>query len=144
MTTFLEEKFPGLTWKCNRTVEGGCFKRRPNLLLDMGSHIVIVEVDKNSHDVYDPTCEEKRMGEIWNDLHHRPLVFVQFNPDKYKGEDGKNVPSPWGVNGLGVFTVRPKWKAAWEVRFKTLRQEVEHYQKDSSIKEQFEVVHLYY
>ncbi len=36
-------------------VEGGCSKRRSDLHLDMGSRIVIVEVDENSHDVYDPT-----------------------------------------------------------------------------------------
>ncbi len=64
VATFLKEKFPDVTWKCDKRVEDGCSKRRPDLLLDMESHIVIVEVDENSHDVYNPTCEEKRMGEI--------------------------------------------------------------------------------
>ncbi len=27
-------------------VEGGCSKRRPDLLFDMGSHVVVVEVDE--------------------------------------------------------------------------------------------------
>ncbi len=64
VATFLKEKFPNATWKCNKTVENGCSRRRPYLLLDMGSHIVIVEVDEHSHDVYNPICEEKRLGEI--------------------------------------------------------------------------------
>ncbi len=76
------------------TVGGGCSMRSPNLLLDTGSHIVIVEVGKCSHDLYHPSCEEKRMGEIWNDVGHRPIVFVRFDPDKYKDKDGNSAPSP--------------------------------------------------
>ncbi len=90
--TFLQKKFLNVDWRWNMTIEGGCSKRRPDLLLDMGSHILIVEVDENSHDMYDPTCDEKRMGEIWNDVSHRPIVFVRFNPDKYEDKDGNNVP----------------------------------------------------
>ncbi len=48
------------------------------------------------------------------------------------------------MNGLGVFTVRPKWKAAWEVRLDDLRLTVEHYIESSNIEEEFELVHLYY
>ncbi|MCP4269639.1 MAG: hypothetical protein GY777_29385 [Candidatus Brocadiaceae bacterium] len=105
---------------------------------------MIVEVDESSHVGYNPTCEEMRLREIWGDVHHRKIVFIRFNTDEYKNEDGNNVPSPWGVNGHGVLTVRPKWKATWEVRLDDLRLTVEHYQNESSIKEEFELVHLYY
>ncbi len=56
VATFLKEKFPDVTWKCDKRVEDGCSRRRPDLL-DMGSHVMIVEVDEISHDGYDPTCE---------------------------------------------------------------------------------------
>ncbi len=145
VVTFLQEKFPNLDWRWNKTVDGGCSMRRPDLL-DMGSHILIVEVDENSHDVYGPTCEEKRMGEIWNDVGHRPLVFVRFNPDKYKDEDGK-VPSPWGgkrANGAVTFSQK-KWKSAWEARLEKLRETVETYMNSSGMKgKDYEMVHLYY
>ncbi len=144
VTTFLKEKFPNVTWKCDKRVEDGCSRRRPDLLLEMGTHIVIVEVDENSHDVYNPTCEEKHLGEIWGDVHHRQIVFIWFNTDEYKDEDRNNVPSPWGVNSLGIFTVRPKWKAAREARLEKLRLTVEHRLIESSTKEEFELVHLYY
>ncbi len=68
VATFLKEKFPNVTWKWNKSVENGCSLRRPDLLRDMGNHIVIVEVDEHSHVGYDPTCEEKRLGEIWGDV----------------------------------------------------------------------------
>ncbi len=144
VATFLKEKFPDITWKCDKRVEDGCSRRRPDLLLDMGTHIVIVEVDENSHDGYDPTCEEKRLGEIWGDVHHCKIVFVRFNTDKYKGEDGNNVPSSWRTDKRGVYTVCPKWKDAWDARLETLRQTVEHRLIESSTKEGFEMVHLYY
>ncbi len=67
---------------------------------------MIVLIDFNNHDGYNPTCEEERMEEIWGeDVDHRKIVFVRFNSDKYKGEDGKVVLSPWKVNKYGVFTV---------------------------------------
>ncbi len=109
MVTFLQEKFPNVDWRWNRTVDGGCSKKKPDLFLDMGSHIVIVEVDENNHVGYDPTCKEKRLGLIWEDVFLRKIVFIQFNTDGYKNEDGNNVPSPWGVNKLGC-TVCLKWK----------------------------------
>ncbi len=140
VATFLKERFPNVTWKRNKSVENGCSRRRPDLLLDMGSHIVIAEVNEHSHDVYDPTCKEKRLGEIWEDVYHHKIVFIRFNAYGYMDEDGNNVPSPWGLNGLGVITVRPKWKAAWKVRLDDLRLTVEHYQNESSIKEEFELV----
>ncbi len=113
VVTFLQEKFPNVDWRWNKTIDDRCSKRRPDLLLDMESHILIIEVDENSHDMYDPTCEEKRMGEIWNDVGHRPIVFFRFNPDKYKDKDGNNVPSPWGgKRANGVVTLSKKWKSA--------------------------------
>ncbi len=63
VAAFLKETFQNVTWKCNKTVENGYSKRRPDHL-DMGSHVMIVEVDENSHEMCDPTCEEKGMGEI--------------------------------------------------------------------------------
>ncbi len=93
---------------------------------------------------HDPTCEEKHLGEIWGDVYHRQIVFIRFNTDEYKDGDGNNVPSPWGVNGLGVLVVRPKWKAAREVRLDDLSLTVEHYIKSSNIKKEFELVHSYY
>ncbi len=45
------------------------------------------------------------MGEIWQDLGHRPLVFVRFNPDKYNDKDRNNTLSLWRTKKCGTFNV---------------------------------------
>ena len=75
--------FPEFSWVCDKKVQDGCSLRRPDLLLDMGTHIIIVEVDENKHSGYDCSCENKRLMEISQDSGHRPIVFIRFNPDGY-------------------------------------------------------------
>ncbi len=76
----LKEKFSGVTWVLDKTVQDGCSKRRPDLL-DMGTHVVIVEVDKNRHDGYDCTCENRRLMEISKNHHHnlRTTISSSFH-----------------------------------------------------------------
>jgi hypothetical protein len=40
--------FTTCTWVADKTIQGGCSLRRPDLLLDMGSHVIIVEVDEQT------------------------------------------------------------------------------------------------
>ncbi len=65
VTSFLEAKFQEKTWICDRRIESGRSRRRPDLFLDMGSHIVI---DENKQDEYDCACENQRLMEISQDL----------------------------------------------------------------------------
>ncbi len=89
---------------CDRRIEGGCSRRCPDLFLDMGSHIVIVEVDESKYDEYDCTCENRRLMEISQDLNHRHIVMIRFNPDGYVcAEEGK-IPLPWTYTKHGVST----------------------------------------
>ncbi len=88
----------------NRRIEGGCSRRRPDLFFDIGSHIVIVEVDENKHDEYDCTCENKRPMEISQDLNHRHIVMIRFNPDWYIDPEKGKIPSPWMYTKYSVYT----------------------------------------
>ncbi len=90
----LNDKFPDVDWAQDKPVEGGCSKRRPDLLLVMGAHIVIVEVDENRHDAYDCTCENCRLMEISRDLNHRHIVMIRFNPDGYVCSEKGKIPTP--------------------------------------------------
>jgi hypothetical protein len=51
---------------------------------------LIIEVDENKHDNYDCSCENKRIMLISQDLGHRPVVLLRFNPDGYL-KDGKKI-----------------------------------------------------
>ncbi len=95
MATYLKDKFPDITWICDRKIEGGYSRRRSDLFLDMGSHIVIVEVDENKHGEYDRTCENRRLMEISQDLNHRHTVMIRFNPDGYIDLEQGKILSPW-------------------------------------------------
>jgi hypothetical protein len=75
------KSFPQFTWTADKRVQDGCSRRRPDLFLDMGSHVIIVEIDENQHTDYDCSCENKRLMEISQDIGHRPVIFIRFNPD---------------------------------------------------------------
>ena len=76
----ITQAFTNFTWVADKKVQDGCSRRRPDLLLDMGSHIIIMEVDENKHTDYDCSCEHKRLIELSQDLQHRPIIFIRFNP----------------------------------------------------------------
>ena len=68
-------------------IVGGCSKRRPDLMIDLGSHWICAENDENCHRDYDTTCENKRIMELYTDLADRPMIIIRFNCDKYSGGD---------------------------------------------------------
>jgi hypothetical protein len=74
----------GITYIRDKKV-GGCSKRRPDLMIDLGSHWICAENDENSHKDYDTTCENKRIMELYTDMANRPMVVIRFNCDKYEG-----------------------------------------------------------
>jgi hypothetical protein len=39
--------------------------RRPDILIDCGTHVIIVEVDENCHKSYESTCENKRICALY-------------------------------------------------------------------------------
>jgi hypothetical protein len=47
-----------------------------------------IEIDENQHVAYDCSCENKRIMELSQDVGHRPIVFIRFNPDGYKDHKG--------------------------------------------------------
>jgi hypothetical protein len=68
----------------DKKIEGGCSKRRPDIMIDIGFQIIIVEIDENQDNNYDCSCEYKRIMELSQDVGFHPIVFIRFNPDGYK------------------------------------------------------------
>ena len=121
------EYFPGMSWVSDKKVVDGCSSRRPDLLLDMGSHVIIVEIDENAHEGYDNTCENKRLVQISMDLQHRPTVFIRFNPDAYTDKDGRCVRSCWRLNKMGIMTVPKTKQVEWNERIKQLLSRIQYW-----------------
>jgi hypothetical protein len=139
----VKNEFPGFSWVCDKRVVDGCSKRRPDLLLDMGTHIIIIEVDENKHDTYDCSCENKRLMEISQDVGHRPVVFIRFNPDNYLNKDGKKISSCWKVNGYGVMQVSKTKIIEWEERIQVLFSQIQYW-VDNTTEKTVEIIELFY
>jgi len=107
----------------------------------MGSHIIIVEVDENKHTGY--SCENRRTMELSQDLNHRPIIFIRFNPDSYMTKEGIKITSCWKTNKLGVFQVPKSKQKEWEYRIETLKGQIEYWTKLSTEKT-IEIVELFY
>ena len=137
------EKFPDFGWIADKRIEDGCSKRRPDLLLELGSHIIIVEVDENKHDTYDCSCENKRLMEISQDLNHRPIVFIRFNPDDYTDNSGKKIKSCWKLNGYGVLQITKSKIDEWKARISALQLQIDYWIENIPDKT-IEIIELFY
>lgn len=135
----LKEKFPDLSWYEDKIIYDGCSKRRPDLFLDLGNQVIIVEIDEDQHKGY--TCENKRLMEISQDIHHRPLVFICFNPDAYINIDNIKISSCWKLNHLGILILNDK--VEWKSRLSKLKKEIKYWLNNETTKT-IEVIELFY
>lgn len=137
------EEFPDFGWVADKRIEDGCSKRRPDLLLELGSHVIIIEVDENKHDTYDCSCENKRLMEISQDLGHRPIVFIRFNPDDYITIEGDKIKSCWKVNGYGVLQIDKDKIDEWNNRISCLYSQIQYWVENIPTKI-IETIELFY
>jgi hypothetical protein len=141
---YIKTNFPNYIWIADKIVNGGCSKRRPDLLLDLGYQVIIVEVDENQHIDYDCSCENKRIMELSQDVGHRPIVFIRFNPDDYEN-NGINVTSCWGNNKNGICVVKKSKKEEWVQRLNTLEEHMNYWINPiNSTNKTVETIQLFY
>ena len=138
----ITEAFPNFTWVCDKKIKDGCSKRRPDLLLHLGTHVIIVEVDENKHIDYDSSCENKRLMEISRDLGFISIVFIRFNPDSYIKE-GKNITSCWSQNGNGIMCIKKSKQKEWKERINILKEKIKYF-VDNQIVKMIETIELFY
>jgi hypothetical protein len=140
----VKTRFPGFNWIADKIINGGCSKRRPDLLLDLLYQIVIIEVDENQHTDYDCSCQNKRIMELSQDLGHRPIVFIRFNPDDY-AKDGINITSCWGQNTNGICVVKKTKKIEWTQRLNTLEEQIKYWTNPINMTNKtIETIQLFY
>jgi hypothetical protein len=142
---YITKEFPEYVWITDKIIQNGCSKKRPDLLLDLGYQVIIVEIDENQHKTYDCSCDNKRVMELSQDVGHRPIVFIRFNPDDYMNKEGQKVKSCWSTNGNGINIVSPKCKNEWETRLENLKEQIEYWTTpENKTDKTVEVVQLYY
>jgi EsV-1-7 cysteine-rich motif len=127
----------------DKSVTGGSSRRRPDIMLDIGTHVVIIEVDENSHNTKAYcSCDNKRIMELFEDVKRRPMVVIRFNPDKYKDHLGVSHPSCFGRHAsLDVPII--KHKIDWEFRLKLLGEQLLEHSSRVPEKE-ITVMHLFF
>ena len=67
-------------------------KPKPDWFFDMGIYSIILECDEEQHKKKSYTsCDSRRDMQLMIDLGNRPIIFIRFNPDKYKSKRGKKI-----------------------------------------------------
>jgi len=123
-------------------VIGACSKRRPDMFIDMLTHVVIGEVNENQHNGYNTTCENKRLMELYQDIAHRPMIVIRFNPDGYTDANGKKIPSCWTNTKNGI-SLSKKNKNEWSNRLEKLKETMTHWMNNIPDKA-VQIVDLFY
>lgn len=114
----------------DRIIDTECGKERPDIVYDCKTHGIIVEVDEHKHRGY--KCkdgvdgEKMRMINLYMALGFEKLLFIRYNPDSYKGEDGKIL------------------RTQSYIRERVLVKCVKHYMKNIDSVKNLGVLYLYY
>ena len=141
---YIKTTFPNLDWIADRIISGACSKRRPDLLVDLFYQILIIEIDENQHTDYDCSCQNKRIMELSQDLGHRPIVFIRFNPDDYE-KNGVKITSCWGKDKNGICVVKKTKKNEWSQRLDVLAETIRYWIKPKNITDKtVETIQLFY
>jgi len=137
------KNFAEYDWQFNRKIEYGCSQYRPDAILDMGSHIILLEHDENQHNSISYSCENLRVMAIMRDCGYRPIVVIRFNPDGYIDENGIKKTSCWGIGKDGIMRVKTKKKKEFEDKLNVFKEKVEYYIRNEPEKEVTEIKLFY-
>jgi hypothetical protein len=136
MVEFITEH-TNVDWVNDKAYDLGCSKKRPDMVCDLGSHILIIECDENKHKHGDYSCENKRIMELSQDFSenniHRPIVIIRFNPDSYVDSNNQKIESCWKAGKDGILRINNKEN--WNLRLNKLLETTHHYISNQPIKD---------
>jgi hypothetical protein len=127
VSDFIKKNNPDTKIITDKMIENGCSRRRPDIMIDLQTHVIIVEIDENQHESYDSSCENKRIMEISQDLGHPNIVFIRFNPDSYFINE-KKIKSCWKNNRFGIYVVYEHKE--WDKRLKFLQDKIKFWKEN--------------
>ena len=140
---YIMNSYPNISINLDKPINDGCSRKRPDLLIDLGYQVIICEIDENQHIRYDCSCENKRIMELSQDVLHRPIIFIRFNPDQYLDHKNDNVKSCWVLNKKGICIVPINKKKEWEERLLVLKEMIQYWIEHKSDK-LIEIIQLFY
>ena len=141
---FVKENFPDIDIVSDKIIKNGCSRRRPDILIDLGYQIIIIEIDENQHIKYDCTCENKRLMQLSQDVNHIPMIFIRFNPDGYNMKE-KKIGSCWSITKAGTTIINKNKKKEWNERLNSLKEIVRYWlDEENKTSKIVEVIQLYY
>jgi hypothetical protein len=113
LKAWISEHFPDIANDPTRVqfdkILGGCSNRRPDVFIEMFTHVIIIEIDENQHASYNTTCEQVRAAQLYDDVAGRKIVFLRFNPDGYTDSEGRPVLGCFGPDGpSGMVVIKSK------------------------------------
>jgi hypothetical protein len=125
---FIQENFKDLLFIFDEPIKGDgmCINKRPDILLNLNHHSIIIEIDENQHKYYNIECDNSRPFIIQEAL-NRPTIFIRFNPDDYVDENNKKILSPFKIDKkLGLTTIPEENENDWNNRLLKLKETIKN------------------
>lgn len=139
---YIKKMFPDHMWLFDRIIKEGISRRRPDIYLDLGSYIIIIEIDEFQHRRYDKSCDNERLMELSLDAKHKPIIFIRFNPDRYVNKNREVIKSCFSINKeTGLTKINDK--NMWEERLSKLTERINYWMENKTEKT-IEIDHLFY
>jgi len=121
---FIKLSFPEITIIYDQPLIGdiGCIQSRPDILIHLNNHSIIIECDEFQHSYYKDTCKELiRIPKMQQEL-NRNLIVIRFNPDGYTDKNKKKITSCFAIDAkIGMNVIRPNQLTNWNNRLETLK-----------------------
>ncbi len=141
---YIKNEFQKLTIITDKMNPDGCSRKRPDIQIDLGYQLIIIEIDENQHKTYDCSCENKRTMEIFKDNGYRPIIFIRFNPDGYS-IGGNKIQSCWKLFKNGILSINKTKEIEWNNRLKCLKNQIDYWcNPDNITNKSIETIELYY
>ena len=82
--------------------------------------------------------------ELSQDVAHKPIVFIRFNPDDYL-DNNINITSCWGPGKDGILRIKNNKVNEWKYRLNTLKQQIDYCIKvENTTNKTVEIIQLFY
>lgn len=137
--SMIKAEFQNMTPIYDKQVDSSC-KYRPDCIIYLDIHAIMIEVDEYMHNRYDDEKEEDRISQLFKAI-NKKLVIIRFNPDHYYNENGNRIPSCWGYDVQGKAVIKDETE--WKSRLDKLREEIEYCSKHKPTKD-ITTKYLYY